>query len=192
MTRGGHHPIGDDIHRKASHYQSPTDKLNRTHSNSPPGAMQSLAIAPAAGLTLHMRAQCTVLRATQSFQSLKLIFLKRETTEASYCTLYTCYMTRSSLSSDRTAGMFDVCPKVSKVRNTPAPPNRDFQWPRRIPEVKIGAPHPQDRLASTFGLRSTPCRLRVPARRRGFDLILTQFDKTTLVAATPRLVSWRR
>jgi hypothetical protein len=142
MTRGGHHPIGDDIHRKASHYQSPTDKLNRTHSNSPPGAMQSLAIAPAAGLTLHIRAQCTVLHATQSFQSVKLIFLQRETTEASYCTSYTCYTTRIVLAPIELPECSTPALKFRKCATLRRLQTEAFTGRGESLRVKIGALHP--------------------------------------------------
>jgi hypothetical protein len=61
--------------RLSRHFPPFIDRLRRSLAGRSPSSLGS-----AAGLKLYARAQCTILRATQSFQSLNLIFLQLETT----------------------------------------------------------------------------------------------------------------
>jgi hypothetical protein len=61
--------------RLSRHFPPRIDRLRRSFAGRSPSSLGS-----AAGLKLYARAQCTILRATQSFQSLNLIFLQLETT----------------------------------------------------------------------------------------------------------------
>ena len=61
--------------RLSRHFPPFIDRLRRSLAARSPSSLGS-----AAGLKLYARAQCTILPATQSFQSLNLIFLQLETT----------------------------------------------------------------------------------------------------------------